>query len=395
MKKFVFVLSALLISANVPAQDNFDVYEAEKYSPMRYVPSKYLPAGSSAPEHVQSFKQSAARCDLGTLKKFIHLTNESRGAVAAYYGNYDDYIDLAARMLAKRKPDTEDLSGKRQMRFFQRDWNGLHYWKYRQDSTEYQISLDKWRQCNALARDKFVQDSLEYRKCFVSDSLGRREKFLSDSLYRADFRVRNNYDHVVFDAPHGQPVLCYRNGNLIDGRFYNADGKLERVYENGKLVHNYTYSKDYRSQFGVKDVIYDSVERKRYYKNEDKLDKMEILNDLGAVIKCIEYDGSGDPIYEESSIFYPDRKTTKKKERKYSKDGELVVFEYYSDGKVKQSSSYRKMGPYNYVIRRKVTFKDGYSVVEYYDFDGKLERTETDSNIGQDLAEFALGLMLL
>lgn len=228
MKKFVFVLAALLISANVPAQDNFDVYEAEEYSyeaykaeeysPIKYVQSKYLPLGSHAPKPVQSFKQSAVRCDLGTLKKFIHLTNKSRGAVAVYHGNYDGYIDLAARMLAKRKPDTEDLSGKRRMRFFQEDWNGLHYWKYRQDSAEYQIALDKWVQCNAVARDKFIQDSLEHRKRFVSDSIGhrekfmadslayrkrfvsdsldRREKFLADSLYRADFRVRNNYDYV-------------------------------------------------------------------------------------------------------------------------------------------------------------------------------------------------------
>ena len=425
MRKVVVLFTMVLASTYMLAQeqpsDEYDIY-----TPMIYHPRVYSDLGPYQPVPIAHFKENIYDCDLRNLETFIRMSNACDIDKYQFSGVFKDYVDLAAKMRAKGKGGGTDLSNKRQMRYFQHDCNRLQYWKYQQDSIKKVEEKVKWDRDYAAARSRFVRDSLECRDYFVADSLRYRKEFLSDSLYRVEFRKKNNYDYVEFDGPHGQPICCYRHGKLVDGELYDSNGRLEKVYSNGKLIHNYSYSKESSGLFYQNDVmvIQDSVEGKRYYQNGDVVEKEEILNEHGDVVErkqysksgevlekvetfneygvvknCVKYDSAGNLDYEESTIFYPDNKTPKRTERKYAKGiDDLVAFEYFTDGELKQCSYYRKVAKWDYRCIKKVKF-DGsaFSTVEYYDYDGKLERTETKyCGLDSDaLAAFALTMLLL
>ena len=149
--------------------------------------------------------------------------------------------------------------------------------------------------------------------------------------------------------------------------------------QNGKLVHDYSYSYGVKHYDGSHDYdVVDSVEKKLYRYKYGKLYRIESFDNNGRIWKYIQCDKDGNPEYEvKYTSFYPDNKTIKKKEKRYLKGNEsLVVSEYYSDGKIKQQTFYRKVAPWDYRISKKIDTEN--NRVEYYDFDENLERKEYD-----------------
>ena len=361
MKKTWLVYLCTLCCLLCNAQDDYDIYKALEYTPKS--------GGSEI--HIQPFRHEYAKSNLGNLVAFIRIANNYQDAINYFQGNYDEYVNLASKQLARNKSDLTDLSGKKQMKYFQKDWNTVQYRAYQADSA------------NTVCRKKEMSaDSIKCREDFVRDSLAQREVFMQDSLYRANFRKRNRYDYVVFDGPHGDPKLCYRNGKIINGKIYNADGNLEKCYADGKLIHDYSYGPAWDYQGGH--IVYDAVERKEYcyshYKTDyQSLARMRIFNENGGLLNEIWYDGNGNKTLEwYTQSFYPDGKTTKIQWRyDYEETGtDYYCIEYYSNGSGKFQKKFRCLPSGEHRVEAIYYYSSGET--EYYDYNGRLERTTWD-----------------
>lgn len=374
MRKVVALFLFVLLSAFAFGQDKYDIYE-----PLLYEPDVYVPKDTGAPLDMHPYVDTTVHADLSSLVDFIDLSKKYPDSIREYDGDFQRYIKLASKLLAKDKPLYDDLSHKKSMRYFTSDWNKVKYLKFKADSIDRVSVKERLIRDSIAARRDFVADSLKRRTEFVRDSIGARNIFVTDSIYRADYRKRNNYDYVVFDGPHGAPQLCYRRGKIIEGNTYNSEGKVEKCYENGKLVHDYTYSYGVEHYDGSYDYdVVDSVEKKLYRYKYGKLYRIESFDNNGRIWKYVQCDKDGNSEYEvKYTSFYPDNKTIKKKEKRYLKGNEiLVVSEYYSDGKIKQQTFYRKVAPWDYRISKRINAEN--DRVEYYDFDENLERKEYD-----------------
>ena len=396
------VMEAQTIDLN-KRYDFYDVYRPKHYSPMEYSPQTV--AGR---ENIKQYCLPAVSSNMETLEKFLSLVDNNPGSDSLLYVSYGDYHAFYEKLLKKKVKRDESLDKKKQMRHFEEDFREVDYYLFKRDSVNLMYQINMGIQDSLSYRAKFVSDSVRSRESFIKDSINYRNEFVEDSLYRDDFRKKNNYDYVEFASSYGPPVLCYRNGKIVDGKIVK-NGLLLKEYKNGKLIHDYDYSKKYiekHSNSGawvMKDdaYVFDKIKNIRTYYDglglgNYNISKIDYFNKDGSVFKTEEYTGGK---LSKSSVFkyYPDKKTKQEEEIYDTKVGELYVFSYYSDGALKQANTYRKdINSNSFIIKRVVIVKDGYNIINYYDYNGRIERTETkyrtisDSDYGSLL--FLLGL---
>lgn len=219
-------------------QKNYDVYVPIVYVPLRYRPKatfRYNPKPYSEPR---------VDATVDNLKLFLERAKAYPKIKAELKGDWNDYVEIAAKYLAKGK-STEYIGDKKHMKYFQKDWAPLDRYIY---DEKFMVNKQRVKQSinDSIAfRTKFVSDSPDARQNFVKDSIAARMKFVEDSLYRENYQKTHHYDHVVFDGPHGEPQLCYRKGKIIDGKIFNEYGLVSKVYKDGELIHDYEYSNLY------------------------------------------------------------------------------------------------------------------------------------------------------
>jgi len=400
MKRILLILFFLVSAVSAIAQDDYDVYTPKVYAPLQYSPKatfRFTP---------RPFSATSVAATVQNLKTFIEKTKAYPELKTEYRGDWNDYVTLAAKYLAKGKP-MEYIGNRKQMKYFPEDWAFLDRHIYDSELTAKKQKEKKSVRDSIAFRTSFVRDSTLARESFVKDSLLARRRFETDSLYRANFRKVNHYDYVLFDGPHGNPKLCYRKGKIIDGKIYNEAGLLEKEYKGGRLVHDYEYSDWY-----VKSIQNSSFDRDRILKNysdfycddkilrrksyyvsgeavrERRVDREEYYNANGVVTKEVQYGGLTDDGIDYEVVFlsyFPDNKTVKTQQVTYHEEydirrmGNVAIMEFFSDGNRKQTKKYRKVNSGKLIIKEIWTYKDGYANVEYYDFDGNLERRTTET----------------
>lgn len=181
-------------------QKNYDVYV-----PIVYVPLHYRPKATFR-FNPKPYSEPRVDATVDNLKLFLEKAKAYPKMKVEYSGDWNDYVEIAAKYLAKGK-STEYIGDKKHMKYFQKDWALLDRYIY-----DEKFMVNKQREEQSIndsiaSRTKFVSDSLEARHNFVKDSIAARMKFVEDSLYRENYRKTHHYDHVVFDGPHGEPVL--------------------------------------------------------------------------------------------------------------------------------------------------------------------------------------------
>lgn len=380
MKKILFFCLLFIAPVFALAQSDYD-----RYIPIKETPMVYEPLSTGEPLHILPYEEIQVLPTVAQLKTMVEHYNEYPELRQGLLGNWEEYNKLLTKYESKGKLE-ENIGRKKPMKHFQEDWTTIDRFLYERDCKAKIEAKEKSIRDSLLFREKFVSDSLAKRKGFIKDSLEARTIFVNDSLYRANFRKKGNYDLVEFDSPHGEPVRCYRRGKLIDGKTYNNYGLLEKEYKNGVLIHDYTYNKEYLfvsgkiPEFNDRGfpMMYDSAERVNYrYTLTGKalLDK-EFLDEDGVILSEINYKG-GEPTYKVTYTYYPDRKTVKLRDTVPLQGGDSWTTEYYSDGKVKEMRYYWANPSGARVVKERVIIKDGYDLIEHYDFDGKFERSET------------------
>ena len=404
MKRFSFFVLFLLPELYLSAQTASDQNNYDKYQPREYTPMRYFPKSTGGPLVIRPYTHEPVVPTAKKLYTFINQTKSTHPELkSTYKGDWNAYVDLCAKYMARGR-DYENLSKKKQMKYFQEDWELLDRSLYDDDYQARKEAKERSIKDSLARRDRFVSDSIQFRTAFVKDSLAGRRKFVDDSLYRADYRKKHNYDYVVFDGPHGEPRLCYRNGKLIDGKIYNEYGLLEKEYKGGRLIYDCEYS-DWYSK-AIKDehfdrgrdhssfYIYDKIlRRKRYYYSgndvrEGRIGRDEYYNAAGLLTKKIGYEYIDYEYLDKMIIdyleYYPDNKTVKRQKVTYFSDsdisrmGNVAVMDFFSNGSRRQTKKYRKLSSGNLIIKEIWTYRDGYADVEYYDFDGNLERRSTE-----------------
>ena len=380
MKRILAVLLTLLPICSL-AQVDYD-----KYIPEQYYPESFIPNFFRRNLRLPRYQEKQVSPTVIELKTLLEKSDQFPEVQRQFLGDLTEYNKLVTRY-QKRGKLNEDIGKNKAMAHFQEDWTALDKFLFAKECRAIVVR-------DSLAwRDQFVRDSLERRKEFVADSLEARESFVTDSLYRDAFRKEGNYDYVKFDGPGGRPILCYRDGKIIDGKTYNSSGLVEKVYEDGVLIHDYQYSEDYirdkdkdpvgfdvisTSIYTTSHYVYDAAQKqKTYYTNvkEKKIDKIEYFDDEDINYKSVYYE-SGEPYLEVYIEYYPDKKTHKRIGRIKLKTDETSLSDYYSDGTIKETRYYRAESEGGAIKRREIQ-RDGYEVIEYYDFNGHFERQET------------------
>ena len=146
MRKFVALFLFVLLSAFAFGQDKYDIYE-----PLLYEPDVYVPKDTGAPLDMHPYVDTTVHADLSSLVDFIDLSKKYPDSIREYDGDFQRYIKLASKLLAKDKPLYDDLSHKKSMRYFTSDWNKVKYLKFkalfgtqlRQGETSWQILLNE------------------------------------------------------------------------------------------------------------------------------------------------------------------------------------------------------------------------------------------------------------
>ncbi|MGM9736978.1 MAG: hypothetical protein ACI3ZT_01030 [Candidatus Cryptobacteroides sp.] len=395
MKRIFLIL--LFIASVIPAmaQKDFDIYVPKEYAPLHYRPYttfRFTP---------EPYREANVIATVQKLKEFLIKTKAYPELYTEYKGDRNDYVTIAAKYLAKGKAfEYEYIGDKKQMKYFQEDWLFLDRYIYDEKMMANKQAAEKSINDSIAFRTKFVSDSLAARQTFVKDSLAARTEFVEDSLYRANYRKIHHYDHVVFDGPHGEPLLCYRRGKIIDGKIFNEYGLVSKVYKDGELIHDYEYSNEYLHSINVIGdsyptggfddgvQIHDKVRRMRtfyYFFYPERINYILYYNADGLDEKKIVYDNNGDIKYEiEYLSYYPDDKTVKTetvtyyKESDISYNGNYKIIDFFSDGSKKKAILFRKLKSGELIIKEIWTYRNGFADVEYYDFNGNLERQSTE-----------------
>ena len=386
---FLVVLFPLSISAQ----------DYDKYIPMNYTPARYWPKQPT--DNDTNDMVAVPSQTLGNLYKFISLTKQYPNLKSSYLGKWEKYTGLYEKLINKESWDYVIKNG--QMRYFQHDWDILY-----QYNRDYQRDL--FIKDSLAFRKAFVSDSTRARKEFLLDSLKFRHKFVQDSIYRDAYCINNNYDYVVFDGPHGKPILCFRGGKPINGYTRNKYNLPETVYENGVITHEYTYSAEYLYKlkkitsdernvmarerdnrdfyntwyisYAYEDwhysFIHDEIQHSvSYYKGTSLCEVMYYEKRGERIIPIKRQEILADKISKEILFTYFSDNSTISKTVEYSHSPyeKMRVIEYYSSGVVKNVKEYQKNSDtQKYVLRMVSTHMDGYSIVEEYDFDGNFER---------------------
>ena len=300
------------------------------YSPEKYTPDKYVPLTTDRPKTIPPYKAKNVTGTLDELKEFIHLSNQNSSIKESFLLDYSRYIDIAAKSSVK---GTSPSWKNKELNAFIKDYRLLEYYVYRRDSINSVNERTKFVKDSLKKRALFYSDSLEKRMTFYQDSLKCREQFVNDSLYRAEYRKKNKYDKVEWSAPHGVPILCYRNGKLIDGKLLDDKGRLLKEWKDGKLIHDYTFSTDdYCIEIGKVCLSRtDKVEwTKEFFKHWSDMDQGRFIEKKyydfeGREIRSITSGGSHEIDYYSSG--------EKKMERVRDKDGQIIKeFSYYPSG---------------------------------------------------------------
>ena len=363
-------------------------YDYDKYIPKEYSPMKYQPQRTIQLE-IFPYQEKHAGTTVMDLYEMLVRARHSPEIISQFKGDWQQYVKLIEKYNKKGKLD-EDVRKKKAMLHYQEDWTTVDRFFYEKECESKRQAREKSIKDSIYYRNLFVDDSLRYRKSFVSDSILARKHFVEDSLYRADYRKKGNYDYVEFDGPHGKPGLCYRKGKIVDGKTYNVYGLEEKVYENGIVIHDFSYSDGYLVMVKKKEDneakdgtwIYDSVDNVRWnYSDVNSLYSKEKYDSEGLLVVIVNYKNN-EPEETHYYSYYPDKERIKQKiviERhpSYKSLGDCTIYDYYSDGTLKQSREYMTRSDGPRVLRRVRIPKDGYSIIEYYDYDGKLERRET------------------
>lgn len=334
MKRYIIILGLLSSSICFANPDSFD-----KYTPLcqnnseQYKPSEYLGIRAIQPFDINSFSPSI---DLNGLKAFIHTTNANPDIANHFVLPYSKYIDIAAKACLKR---TNPKWNKHQLDAYFKDYRTLEYYVWKKDSVQIHRSLEEFIRDSISKRKQFVQDSISKRNLFLKDSLAARERFVVDSVYRAKYKKDNGYDRVEWSAPHGVPIKCYRNGLIIYGKEVDSEGRTTKEWNNGKLIHDYTYGKDGEYNY-QEDQILKPKKRVLY---RSKIDDYTYI---------LWYDGSGRVIKEQGA------------------DGSFIKYSYFQNGEERSSIHYDSNGDvyYSYVTEY---YSDGSgrhrSIVIHYD----------------------------
>ena len=388
---------------------------SEIYVPMEYSPIEYNPLSTGEPLVILPYEEKIAGTTANDLKLMMERSMKCPEIRDHFKGNPVDYYKLIAEYQGKGDMD-QDISKKKAMKYYQDDWTSLDRFLYEKECREKIQAKEKSINDSLSFRRRFVQDSLKKRDAFVKDSLNARQAFVRDSSFRVNFRKKGNYDYVEFNGPDGSPGLCYRNGKIIDGSTFNQYGLEEKVYKNGVMIHNFTYSDSYLvihkkksgRYTGESIEKYDSVERATYtytIKSSGKdLEAVRFVNEQGSLVKSQEFsdgklrseslfDSSGNQIKEldyyqgeivseYTYVYYPNTKILKQQTYIYfpssdSPQGTCTITDYYSDGTTKQIKEYLTHTNGSRVLRKSIIRKDGYDIVEYYDYNGEFERRET------------------
>ena len=238
---------------------------------------------------------------------------------------------------------------------------------------------------------------------FVQDSLKYREQFVSDSLYRAEYCKKNNYDKVDWSAPHGDPIMCYRNGKIIDGKLLDNLGRLLKEWKNGRLEHDMSYSHDSDWR-----TIYDKVERSESFYRQGDFSYKIWYDSAGREVKKL-VGGLSEPYYKLTSYYKDGSKKTfticdknedvvREEEYYYFQDGKSKIVtvkysedtyppfsrlsapvkeieEYYSNGTLSSASTYCSYdnGKSFVIACRSKHDGTGWADVFYYDRNGEFE----------------------
>lgn len=395
MKNTLVVLLSL-VSVCAFAQVDYD-----KYTPKKYSPKQYIPISTGAPLEILPYEEMETVATVENLVSLIDRIEKHPEMQSQLLGNLAEYKKLASKYMDKGKQN-ENVGKKKSMKHFQEDWILLDRYIYERNCESARMKKESSVRDSLSHRKRFVEDSLKLRESFVNDSLTARNTFIEDSLYRADFRKKGNYDYVEFDGPHGKPGLCYRKGKIVDGTTYNQYGLVEKVYWHGELIQDYSYNDEYlviakkKDDFNNKGFpeVYDHVKNAKtiYTLSGSAILSVEYYDMRGIRIKRISYE-DGSPDSETQYTYFPDNKTVKQStyvDYHPSSDslGETVVTDYYSDGNERQYRVYRTLSNGNRVLRKAIIKKDGYDVIEYYDFNGEFERSETKSQYNPYLGSY-------
>ncbi len=401
MKRVELVILGLFLWFVCAAQ----IDDMDRYVPKEYIPLEYHPESSllHMNRRVKQFRPiDTVPIDSNGLKQFVHLSNENNEIKEQYKLEFSKYIDIAAKAQARGK---EPSWKKKEKKAYQQDYRLLEYRLYQKDSMKIVHDRQCFIQDSLAKRNTFITDSLKRRRRFVEDSLKKREVFVKDSLYRAQFCIKNHYDRVVWSAPHGEPLMCYRKGKLIEGKTYNDKGQILKEWKNGRLIHNYEYSEEWSWGSGCR-IVEDKTERtKTEYKLKNSDDtvgefyRKEWYDSSERVVKTLNNEGQYTKITyypngeEKTKIKYDIKgKVLRRRENTYSPDGKSVVTEfnyeesvpdqevteYFSDGKWAKTSRYKSYDNGRTFVLRKVREYDGpnSTKVYHYDRNGKFERGE-------------------
>lgn len=386
MMKRLFTILFVLMPFYALAQVDFD-----KYVPQEYYPKHYLPKSTGAPLEILPYQEKRVSPSIKNLKLLIDRTENSPEIREKLIVDWIYYNDLYYKTKANGK--SESLGKKKNMKHFQEDWTTVDRYYYEKECESKKRTKENRIRDSISFRNSFVEDSLQTRISFVKDSIQGRITFVEDSLYRADYRKKGNYDYVVFDGPHGNPVLCYKKGKAYDGKSFNNYGLVEKEYKAGVLIHDYSYDDNYLVAIGkekgkVKALpkVYDAIEKVNYvytYDGSAVLDK-DYYDSKGVLFKEISYSDDR-PFSVTSFTYFPDNKTIKQRIVQYydalADSIDYVVTEYYSDKTEKQRKEFMTLSNGKRVLRKVVIKKDGYEIIEYYGFDGEFERRETKVDV--------------
>ena len=425
---FQFNQDAPLDSVPSSAQlSNYDIYKpiSDTYRNYTYYPPTYSPINTG--EEISPYQELVIVPTVSTLETFLRETKRFPDLKNKYKGDWNSYVDIAAKYLAKNKSDVM-IGKKPAMKFFQEDWDLLRRHAYEnaveekerlvKDSIE---SRERFISDSIFNRELFVRDSTVARNKYFEDSINHRKQFVDDSLYRANFRKQNNYDNVVFDGPHGDPIQCYRKGKLIEERVYKMiDDKKElwkqvkngevvyahysfsrieylrpSVYRDGSAsdlsinrifhhIHYYKYHYDPNWEEEINEYTYLTLQGDEYIAEKDGKTLLSFsVDQFGRRIQEVIYDDNL-PIYFNVLSWYSNGKMESVKTyRVLSYDqGEIqgqleLSCNFFSDGLLRSAYQYCKGNNGKYVLRRSVESHPtwgGYTG-KLYDLDGNYERT--------------------
>lgn len=429
MKRTVvaLLLFVSIICAAQPTQ--FDKYNPLLWIPPHYTPidnwkpTEYSPLVSNDPVTMAPFKPLTVPPSIDEMKEFIKITNANPSLKDQYDLPYSRYIDITAKAIySSHYPRWK----KKELSAFYHDYNIAKKRVYQQDSVQFTIrrkqfirdslvqrktfldasiaSRNKYIKDSLAFRDKFFQDSLKRRTLFLVDSIKNRESFVEDSLYRADYRIKNNYDYVEWSGSHGEPLNCYKNGTRVSWKILDEKGRVVKEYKHNELIHDYHYYID----FGYYYVDDKNERRKEQYKDEEMtlLKSVEWYNQEGRTVKK-QYD-DGD-VY--SYTYYSDGEQKSETvsnssgivsiwEKKRLNGGKTMtvftkyvinrddlfeysdypyrqVIDYYSDGTQSERWLYNSFNAgKSWIIREYTDYRGTYEITKYYDKNGQYERTE-------------------